>query len=159
MNADIGVPIGYWPASAHISFGHFLEAWIDELAHAAGNRDSANSAWLLQDQPRHRADAATGAGSGLATASRCRSGMTHGIALAEALARFRAGGRVSADKRNRSNSAYIVVAIVGFGQPDTVRQQIEGSVVFGLGARLCTVISRESGRAGATNQLPVIISC
>ena len=148
VNADIGVPIGYWRSVGHSFQAFFLEAWIDELAHAAG-RDSAEFRLaLLKDQPRYRAVlqlALDQAGYG----KPLPQGHAHGIALAESFGSIVAQVVEVSLTNDKAIRVHRVVCAIDCGfalQPDTVRQQIEGSVVFGLSAALYGDIEIRQGQ-------------
>lgn len=148
VKADIGVPVGYWRSVGHSFQAFFLEAWIDELAHAAG-RDSAEFRMaLLQDQPRYRAVlqlALDKAGYG----KPLPAGRTHGIALAEAFGSIVAQVVEVSLNADKSIRVHRVVCAIDCGfvvQPDTVAQQIEGGVIFGLSAALYGDIDIQNGQ-------------
>ena len=148
VNADIGVPVGYWRSVGHSFQAFFLEAWMDELAHAAG-RDSAEFRLaLLQDQPRYRAVlqlALDKAGYG----QPLPAGRAHGIALAESFGSIVAQVAEVSLNADKSIRVHRVVSAIDCGfvlQPDTVVQQVEGSVIFGLSAALYGDIEIKKGQ-------------
>ncbi|MFO1379573.1 MAG: xanthine dehydrogenase family protein molybdopterin-binding subunit [Chitinivorax sp.] len=147
--ADIGVPVGYWRSVGHSFQAFFLEAWIDELAHAAG-RDSAEFRLaLLQDQPRHRAVLQLALDKANYGKQPLPAGHAHGIALAEAFGSIVAQVAEVSLNADKSIRVHRVVCAIDCGlvvQPDTVAQQIEGGVVFGLSAALYGDIDIKHGQ-------------
>ena len=121
---------------------------MDELAHAAG-RDSAEFRLaLLQDQPRYRAVlqlALDKAGYG----KPLPQGHAHGIALAESFGSIVAQVAEVSLNADKSIRVHRVVCAIDCGfvvQPDTVLQQVEGSVIFGLSAALYGDIEIKQGQ-------------
>ena len=121
---------------------------MDELAHAAG-RDSAEFRLaLLQDQPRYRAVlqlALDKAGYG----QPLPAGRAHGIALAESFGSIVAQVAEVSLNAEKSIRVHRVVSAIDCGfvlQPDTVVQQVEGSVIFGLSAALYGDIEIKKGQ-------------
>ena len=148
IKADIGVPVGYWRSVGHSFQAFFLEAWIDELAHAAGRDGAEFRMALLQDQPRYRAVlqlALDKAGYG----KPLPAGRAHGIALAESFGSIAAQVvevSLTADKAIRVHRVVCAIDCGFVVQPDTVRQQIEGGVIFGLSAALYGDIELKNGQ-------------
>jgi isoquinoline 1-oxidoreductase subunit beta len=154
-----GVPVGFWRAVGNSENGFVVESFVDELAHAAG-RDpyQLRRAWL-KGSPRHLAVldlAAQKAGWG----SPLPRGSGRGVAQVKSFGSYCAqvveasvaGGRVKVDR---------VVCAVDCGlvvNPDIVRAQIEGAVVFGLSAALYQQITFREGRAveGNFHQYPLL---
>ncbi|MFH8654222.1 molybdopterin cofactor-binding domain-containing protein [Sphingomonas paucimobilis] len=131
--AELPLPTGHVRGGAHVANCFFTESFIDELAAQAG-ADRLN--WrlgMLRDEPRLAQCLSTaaslggweggGAGSGQGLAAHRFRG-SHVAVLAEA--HREAGGRPVVDR---------LVAAVDCGRivnPDIVRQQIEGGLIFGL---------------------------
>ncbi|MEE4186726.1 MAG: molybdopterin cofactor-binding domain-containing protein [Gammaproteobacteria bacterium] len=148
---DPGVPVSIWRSVGNSYNAFAVESFIDELAAAAGSDPAEYRRALLRD-PRHvvvldRALAAAdwsaplpaGRARGLAFVS---SFGTHVAQVAE----------VSLD--GQQIRVHRVVCAVDCGQivnPDIVRQQMEGGVIFGLTAALYGEINIDQGRVRQGN--------
>ncbi|MDN4630123.1 molybdopterin-dependent oxidoreductase [Sphingomonas sp. PsM26] len=135
--AEIGVPTGHWRSGAHSYTAFFTECFLDELAHLSGTEALSFRIGMLGDNPRLARCLSTaaslggweggiaGSGQGIA----CHSFRGSYIAvLVEA--HVGEGGAVSVDR---------IVAAVDCGRqinPDLVRQQIEGGLLFGMAAAI-----------------------
>ena len=133
--AEIGVPTGHWRSGAHATSAFFTECFLDELAHLAGTDALSYRVAMLGGDARMARCLSTaaalggweggvaGSGQGLA----CHSFRDSHIAvLVEA--HVSDAGRIGVDR---------IVAAADCGRtinPDIVRQQIEGGLVFGLAA-------------------------
>lgn len=135
--AEIGVPTGYWRSGAHSYTCFFAESFVDELAHVA-NRDPLSFRMaMLGDQPRLARCLQTAAQLGGWQGGEPGSGQ--GLAAHAFRGSFIA---VMAEARLTPQREIVVerlVAAVDCGRvvnPDLVRQQIEGGLLFGLAAAL-----------------------
>lgn len=142
------VPLGYWRSVEHSMHGFFTESFVDELAHRAGADPLSYRLGLLKNRPRHRAVLSRAADLlGWGTAPEVGRGC--GLALCECFGSIVAEAvqiRVSGDGELRVER---VTAAVDPGEvinPDIAEAQIEGGIVFGLGAALWGRISMEQGR-------------
>jgi isoquinoline 1-oxidoreductase beta subunit len=133
--ADIGVPTGHWRSGAHSYTAFFTECFLDELAHLSGIEALSFRIGMLGGNPRLARCLSTaaslggweggiaGSGQGIA----CHSFRGSFIAvLVEA--QVGAGGAIRIDR---------IVAAVDCGpqvNPDLIRQQIEGGLLFGIAA-------------------------
>ncbi|WP_119419899.1 xanthine dehydrogenase family protein molybdopterin-binding subunit [Desertibaculum subflavum] len=147
VQRDFHVPVGFWRSVGHSQNAFFKESFVDELAAAAGTDPLAFRRRLLAQAPRDLAVlelAAEKAGWGDALPP----GRGRGIALHTSFGSIVAQVAevtVSAD----GVSVERIVAAVDCGivvNPDTLRAQIEGGIVFGLTAALYGRISIEKGR-------------
>lgn len=133
--ADTGVPIGEWRSNAHSYTAFFNECFLDELANLARVDPFSWRMQLLAGEPRlarclQMAGTLGGwqgpkSGQGIAVHS---SRGSHVAVIADA--RIGTDQRIAVDR---------IVAVADCGRminPDIVRQQIEGGVVFGLTAAL-----------------------
>ncbi len=147
-----GVPTLWWRSvgSSHTAFA--VECFIDELAKAAGKDPYEYRRLLLGKSPRHKRVleyVAEKAGWNKPVAA----GRGRGIAVHESF------GSVVAQVAevsiiNNKLKVHKVVCAVDCGQvvnPDTIRAQMEGCVVFGLTAALYGEISFEKGRVKQSN--------
>jgi isoquinoline 1-oxidoreductase beta subunit len=161
---EIGVATGLWRGAAHGYTAFFTECFIDELAAGAGIDPLSFRVCMLVDRPRlSRAlsiaaarggwdGGGPGSGQGLAAHSAFGS---HIAMLVEA--RLDDNRRIAVDR---------VVAAVDCGRivnPDIVRQQIEGGVVFALGAATGGALTLTNGLVDQRNfdalKLPRLADC
>jgi isoquinoline 1-oxidoreductase beta subunit len=149
----VGVPVLWWRVvgSSHTAFA--VEAFLDEVAHAAGQDGLEFRRTLLERQPRMKAVlelAAEKAGWGTPLAP----GKGRGIAVAEAFKTFVAQvAEVSVDKNGQVKVERVVCA-VDCGtpiNPDIIAAQMEGGIGFGLGAMLYGAITLKDGRVEQDN--------
>jgi len=137
---------GTWRAVAHTQHTFWTESFIDELAHAAGRDPYLYRRSLLEHLPRwqrvldHAANAAR-------WDQPLPAGRARGIAIAESYGSI-AAQVVEIAMEDDLPRVTNVVAVVDCGtviDPDTARQQIEGSVVMGLSAAMREEITLEAG--------------
>ena len=133
--AEIGVPTGHWRSGAHSYTAFFTECFLDELAHVAGVEALSFRIGMLGGDARLARCLSTAAslggweggvaGSGQGIACHSFRG-SHIAVLVEA--HVGEGQAVSVDR---------IVAAVDCGRmvnPDVVKQQIEGGLLFGMAA-------------------------
>jgi isoquinoline 1-oxidoreductase beta subunit len=161
---EIGVATGLWRGAAHGYTGFFTECFIDELAAGAGIDPLSFRIGMLGDQPRLSRVLSTaaarggwdggGPGSGQGLAAHSAFG-SHIAMLVEA--RLDDSQRIAVDR---------VVAAVDCGRtvnPDIVRQQIEGGIVFALGAATGGALTVTNGLVEQRNldalNLPTLADC
>jgi isoquinoline 1-oxidoreductase beta subunit len=144
---DVGVPVLWWRAVGSTHTAYAVEAFIDELAEAAGKDPIAFRLAMMDQHPRHAAVlrlAAEKAGWGRPLPA----GHFHGVALAESFSTIVAQiAEVSVV--NRQPKVHRVVCALDCGiavNPDNIRAQIEGGVGFGLGAVLKSRLMLAGGR-------------
>jgi isoquinoline 1-oxidoreductase beta subunit len=150
---DPPVPITWWRGVGPTHNVYAVESFIDELAHAAGRDPVEYRRALLTKNPRSRAvlDLAaqkSGWGTGLA------AGIGRGVSLHDSFGSHLAVVVEVAVSPAGEIKLRRVVAAVDCGQtinPDTVKAQIEGGLVFGLSAALYSDITFESGRVQQSN--------
>lgn len=142
-----GVPVLWWRAVGSTHTAYAVEAFLDELAEAAGKDPVAFRLAMMKDSPRHAAVlklAAEKAGwDQPAPAGRFR-----GVALAESFGTVVAQV-VELSLQGKTPKVERVVCAVDCGiaiNPDNVRAQMEGGIGFGLGAILKSRITLEKGR-------------
>jgi isoquinoline 1-oxidoreductase beta subunit len=148
-----GVPVLWWRVvgSSHTAFA--VEAFIDEVAHAAGQDPLSFRRNLLDKQPRMKAVlelAAEKAGWG----TPLPPGKGRGIAVAEAFKSLVA--QVAEVSVNKDGEVRVdrVVCAVDCGtpiNPDIITAQMEGGIGFGLGAALYSAITLKDGRIEQDN--------
>ncbi|MEI9886917.1 MAG: molybdopterin cofactor-binding domain-containing protein [Rhizomicrobium sp.] len=147
------IPTGPWRSVEASWHGFFIESFVDEMAHAAKTDPLAFRRALLGDKPRHLAAldlAAAKAGWGTPLGE----GRGRGIALFESFQTIVAhvveitippGGGVKVDR---------VVTAVDAGMavnPDGMKAQIEGAIIFGLSAALNGEITVAKGAVVQAN--------
>ncbi len=146
------VPVGFWRSVGNSQHAFFVESFIDEAAAAAGADPLAFRKRLLDGQARYLAvldrletaadwgrPSVDGAGQGAAFSYAYDSviGTVAEATLSE--------GRVRVHR---------VTCVVDCGtviNPDHVKAQIEGGIIFGLGPALNNVINFEDGRVVESN--------
>jgi isoquinoline 1-oxidoreductase beta subunit len=149
----IGVPVQWWRSVGHSHNGFAVEAFFDELAHAGGKDPYELRRTLLAGQPRMRAvldlvaekahwgkPLPAGVGRGIATHFSFDSYVAQ---VAE----------VSVDT-NGMVRVHRVVCAIDCGRvvnPDSVKAQMEGGIIFGLTAALKDEITLEQGRVKQRN--------
>jgi len=149
-----GVPVLWWRVvgSSHTTFA--VEAFIDEVAHAAGKDPFTFRRDLLAHEPRMKAVLEVAAEKAGWSNAPLPAGKGRGIAVGEAFKTFvaqvaevtvDAAGQVSVDR---------VVCAVDCGiaiNPDVIVAQMEGGIGFGLGAVLYGAITLKNGRVEQDN--------
>jgi isoquinoline 1-oxidoreductase subunit beta len=150
---ETGVPVLWWRVVGSSHTAYATEAFIDEIASAAGKDPFAFRQAMLEHHPRHKAVlelAAKAAGWG----NPLPKGKGRGIAVAEAFGTYVAqvaevtvapNGKVKVDR---------VVCAVDCGtpiNPDVITAQMEGGIGFGLGAALYGAITLKDGQVEQTN--------
>jgi isoquinoline 1-oxidoreductase beta subunit len=150
---ETGVPVLWWRVVGSSHTAYATEAFIDEIAHAAGKDPFVFRQAMLEHHPRHKAVlemAAKAADWG----SPLPKGKGRGIAVAEAFGTYVAqvaevtvapNGKVKVDR---------VVCAVDCGtpiNPDVITAQMEGGIGFGLGAALYGAITLKDGQVEQTN--------
>lgn len=162
--ASIGIETGNWRSGAHSYTCFFTECFIDELAQARGIDPLLMRIQALGNEPRLAqclSTAATMAGwqGGI-------GGSNQGLAC-----HMMQGSRIAvvAEARIDENQHIRVdrlTAVVDCGRqpnPDIVRQQIEGGLIFGMANALGNGISIERGLSVERNfrdlALPVLADC
>lgn len=147
------VPVGPWRSVEASWHGFFIESFIDELAHHARADPLAYRLKLLSAQPRHAATLALAAQQA-DWSTPLAHGRGRGIAIVECfqtivchVAEVSMGddGSVKVDR---------IVSAVDAGMavnPDGLRAQIEGAILFGLGAALYGEITIDKGAVVQAN--------
>ncbi len=150
---DSPVPVGYWRSVGHSYTAFFNEAFVDELAAAAGLDPLTFRLRMLEDKPRHAEVLKIVASKGGMVAGQS-DGRARGLALHESFGAI--VGQVIEIEMENATSLKVkkVSCVIDCGRvinPDIVRQQMEGSIIFGLTAALHGKIEFERGWASARN--------
>ena len=149
----IGVPVQWWRSVGHSHTGFSVEAFFDEVAHAGGKDPYELRRKLLANQPRMKAVlelAAQKANWG----SPLPSGVGRGIATHFSFDSYVAQVVEASVEKGGAVRVHRVVCALDCGlviNPDTVRAQIEGGIIFGLTAALKTEITLKDGRVEQGN--------
>jgi len=149
----IGVPVQWWRSVGHSHTGFSVEAFLDEVAHAGGKDPYELRRTLLAKQPRMRAVlelAAQKANWG----SKLPVGVGRGIATHFSFDSYVAQVVEASVEKNGAVRVHRVICAVDCGtviNPDTVKAQMEGGIIFGLTAALKTEITLKDGRVQQEN--------
>jgi len=150
---EVGVPVLWWRAVGSTHTAYAVEAFIDEVAEAAGKDPVDFRLALLKNHPRH-AGVLLLAAEKAGWSTPAPAGRFRGIAVAEAFHTYVAqvaevsvaeGGRIKVER---------VVCAVDCGiaiNPDQVRAQMEGGIGFGLGAILKSQLTLTNGAVDQAN--------
>lgn len=147
-----GIKVFVWRSVGHSKNTFFMEGFVDELAHAAGQDPYEFRRALLSQQPRYRGVlelAAQKAGWGQPLpAGRARGisvGRHYGSYVAEVVEASLQGGKVKVEK---------VVCAIDCGlaiNPLTIRAQVESAVLYGMSAALWGDIQVRDGQVVQSN--------
>lgn len=150
---DVKVPVLWWRAVGSTHTAYSTEAFIDEIAEAAGRDPIEYRLEMLADHPRHAAVlklAAEKAGWG----DPAPAGRARGIAVHESFNSYVAevaevtvgdDGEIKVEK---------VVCAVDCGvavNPDQIKAQMEGGIGYGLSAILREAVTLDGGRVEQSN--------
>jgi isoquinoline 1-oxidoreductase beta subunit len=149
-----GVPVLWWRVvgSSHTSFA--VEAFIDEVARAAGADPYQFRRKMLGSVPRMLAVLDLAAAKAGWTSGPLPAGKGRGIAVTEAFKTFVAQvAEVSVDQSGRIKIDRVVCAVdCGTAiNPDVIAAQMEGGIAFGLSAVLHGAITLKDGRIEQDN--------
>ncbi len=152
LRVPLGVPVGSWRSVGHSLNAFFTECFLDELAQAAGQDPFHYREALLAQHPRQLAVlrlAAAQAGWGRALPA----GRARGIALHESFGSICAQVAEVSIEAGRPRVHRVVCALDAgtLVHPDSVRAQMEGSIVFGLTAALYGEITIANGAVQQRN--------
>ena len=151
--APDGVPVFILRSVGHSHTAFVVETFVDELAHAAGKDPFEFRRGLLGKHPRHKRVlefVAEKAGWGKAMSN----GRGRGLAVHESFGSYVAQVAEVSISKDRGLRVHRVVCAVDCGpvvNPDIVRAQMEGGIVFGLTAALYGEITFEKGRVRQGN--------
>jgi isoquinoline 1-oxidoreductase beta subunit len=144
---DPGIPFGFWRSVGSSVNGFVTEAFIDEMATAAGKDPYQFRRSLLASHPRHRAVldlvAEKAAWTTPLPALRFR-----GIAVHECFGSI-LGLVAEVSVASKAVRVHKVTCAVDCGwivNPDTIKQQMEGGIIYGLSAALKGEITIDKGR-------------
>ena len=147
------VPVQWWRSVGHSHTGFSVEAFLDEVAHAGGKDPYELRRTLLAKQPRMLAVlelAAKKANWG----AKLPAGVGRGIAAHFSFDSYVAQVVEASVEKNGTVRVHRVVCALDCGRvinPDTVKAQMEGGIIFGLTAALKTEITLKEGRVQQEN--------
>ncbi len=149
---DTGLRVGYWRSVSHALNSFAYESFMDEMALAAGKDPYEFRRALLAKHPRLKRVlelAAEKAGWG----APLPAGRARGIALMEGYGTSMAQvAEVSVSDDTIRVHRVVVAADPGrMVNPNIVRQQLEGSIIYGLSAVLYGEITLKDGRVQQSN--------
>jgi isoquinoline 1-oxidoreductase subunit beta len=149
-----GVPVLWWRVvgSSHTTFA--VEAFIDEVAHVAGQDGFTFRRKLLEHQPRMKAVLELAAEKAGWSSGPMPKGKGRGIAVAEAFKTFVAQvAEVSVDEAGYVKVDRVVCAVdCGTAiNPDIIAAQMEGGIGFALGAVMHGSITLRDGHVEQGN--------
>ncbi len=151
--APAGVNTGNWRGVGPTRNVFVVESAIDELAHAAGRDPLAYRQALMSKAPRARAALElAGRESQWGTALPARTG--RGVAVFEAFGSHLAMvAQVNVSRTGHARVERVVCAVdTGIAvNPDIVRAQIEGGVIYGVSAVLYGRVTMDKGRVQQRN--------
>jgi len=148
-----GVPTLWWRSVGHSHSAFAVECFLDELAHASGKDPYEFRRALLGGHPRVRAVlelAAEKAGWG----TPLPEGRARGLAVHESFGSIVADVVEASVSKKGEPKVHRVVCAVDCGivvNPETVRAQMEGGIVFGLTAALFGEVTFARGRVEQSN--------
>jgi isoquinoline 1-oxidoreductase beta subunit len=149
----ISVPVLWWRSVGHSHTGFSVESFFDEVAHAGGKDPYELRRRLLSNQPRMSAVlnlVAEKAGWG----KPLPPGRGRGIATHFSFDSYVAQVAEASVEKDGTVRVHRVVCAVDCGRvvnPNIVKAQMEGGIVFGLTAALKTEITFENGRVQQKN--------
>jgi isoquinoline 1-oxidoreductase subunit beta len=150
-----GVPVLWWRVVGNSHTAFAVEAFIDEVAHAAGKDPYHFRRDLLAHEPRMRAVLDLAAERAGWNSKPLPPGKGRGIAVAEAFNSYYVAqvAEVSVDKDGKIKVARVVCAVdCGTAiNPDVIVAQMEGGMGFGLGGALYGAITLKDGRVEQNN--------
>ena len=143
----IGVPVQWWRSVGHSHTGFSVEAFLDEVAHAGGKDPLELRRKLLAKEPRMLATlnlVAEKSGWG----KPLPKGVGRGIATHFSFDSYVAQVVEASVEKNGNVKVHRVFCAVDCGRainPQIVKAQMEGGIIFGLTAALKTEITLENG--------------
>lgn len=147
------IPFGPWRSVDNSHHAFFIESFIDELAHAAGQDPLAYRVSLLSEAPRHKAVVeAVAKLSGWSTPA--AAGRARGIGLKESFGTIVAEVAevsIGDDGKARVHKVWCVADPGEVVHPDQFKAQMESGIIYGLTAALYGEISIDKGRVVEQN--------
>ena len=151
---DAGIPVGFWRSVGHSQNAFVTESVIDEMSHLAGKDPFEFRRAALDNASRHRKVLEVAAQK-IGWGKTVSAGHGLGIAQHESFKSYVAQAvEVAVDASTKTIRVVRAVCVIDCGlaiNPDTVRAQMEGGLLFGLSAALHDEITIANGRVEQTN--------
>ncbi len=150
-NVETPVPLGYWRSVGHSHNAFVVESFVDELANAAGEDPVAFRRRYLPAESRHRQ--VLDRVAGISNWGDPPAGHYQGVAVHESFHSVVAEV-VEISMENgapKLERAYCAIHCGRVINPDIVRQQMEGGIIFGLCAALKGEITLQDGAVQQSN--------
>jgi isoquinoline 1-oxidoreductase subunit beta len=150
---DLGIPVGFWRSVGASQNAFITESFVDELAAAAGKDPFEFRRDLLTKAARHKGVLELAAEKG-DWGKPLPQGRFRGIAVAFSYGSYAsevAEVSIAKDGKVRVHRVVCAIDCGTFVNPDTVKAQVEGSVVWGLTAALYGAITLDKGRVQQSN--------
>jgi isoquinoline 1-oxidoreductase beta subunit len=151
--AEPGIQSWFWRSVGHSQNVYFIEAFIDEVAAAAGKDPVEFRRGLLSKQPRMLGVlnlVAQKAGWGLPLPA----GVHRGVAITNCFGSYVAQVAEVSMATDGRPRVHRLIAAVDCGRtvnPDVIHRQVEGAIVYGLSAALHEKITFKNGRVEQSN--------
>ena len=149
----IGVPVQWWRSVGHSHTGFSVEAFFDEVAHAGGKDPYELRRVLLAKQPRMLATLELAAQKA-EWGKKLPAGVGRGIATHFSFDSYVAQVVEASVAKDGKVRVHRVVCAVDCGlviNPEIVKAQMEGGIIFGLTAALKSEITLKDGRVEQNN--------
>ncbi|HEY6127674.1 MAG TPA: xanthine dehydrogenase family protein molybdopterin-binding subunit [Candidatus Acidoferrum sp.] len=149
----IGVPVQWWRSVGHSHTGFSVEAFLDEVAHAGKKDPCELRRKLLAKEPRMLATLNLVAEKS-GWSKPLPKGVARGIATHFSFDSYVAQVVEASVEKNGNVKVHRVFCAVDCGRvinPDIVKAQMEGGIIFGLTAALKTEITLQNGRVQQKN--------
>jgi isoquinoline 1-oxidoreductase beta subunit len=150
---DLGIPVGFWRSVGASQNAFITESFIDELAAAAKKDAFEFRRDLLTKAARHKGVLELAAEKG-DWGKPLPQGRFRGIAVAFSYGSYAAEVAevsIANDGKVRVHRVVCALDCGTFINPDTVKAQVEGSIVWGLTAALYGAITIDKGRVQQSN--------
>jgi len=152
--AEPGVPVGFWRSVGNSHNGYIAECFVDEMAKAGGKDPVEFRRTLLAKEPR-QLGVVNLAAEKAGWSKPLPAGHYRGIAVVESFGSFVAEvAEISLDRKAKTVQVHKVVAAVDCGRyvnPETIRAQTEGGIIYGLTAALKGEITIANGAVEQSN--------
>ena len=146
------IPFGVWRSVDHSQHAFFTESFIDELAHLAEADPLSFRLALLTNQPRHR-KLLEEVGDMVGWSSQDEPNRGRGVAIVKSFGSIVAEAvQVSVENDEVSIDKICCAVDAGFAvNPDGMKAQMEGGIVYGLTAALYGEINIKDGSVQQSN--------
>ena len=141
------VPIGFWRGVNHNQNAIFIESFIDEVAHAAGRDPLEFRRAMMKSHPKHLG-VLNAAAEKAGWTTQPAAGTFRGLCQNTGFGSHCAAVAEITMERNKVKVQRLVIAVdCGIAvNPDQIAAQVEGSVVYGLGAAFYQENTVKDGR-------------